>query len=101
MSVFSGVSQSLNTGEPINQVLHGSLLERLFYHHHKHNYQHNHQEGLVAAKEGDDVAREIAQLSSIDFLFYATAVIAIFELLKVISFHLTSFRTFLTDQSIT
>ena len=33
MSVFTAVSQSLRSGEPIHQILPASLLDRLLYHH--------------------------------------------------------------------
>jgi len=78
------VSQSLNTGEPVHQVVHSSLIERLFYHHHKHRHHHDSRDaGDKASKEADAVSKDIARLSSLEFLYYATAIIAIYELLKV------------------
>ncbi|KAJ3987146.1 hypothetical protein F5890DRAFT_1571904 [Lentinula detonsa] len=79
MSLFSLISQSLRTGEPLHQVLPQSLVGRLLYHHYHHHYLHNTS---TDGSHGDGLTVEM--LSSLDYMFYATAIVAVFLVLKAV-----------------
>lgn len=82
MTAFSLISQSLRTGEPLHQVLPQSLVGRLLYHHYNH---HNlHEASPDRAHGGDGITVET--LSSLDYMFYATGIVAVFLVLKVKKF---------------
>ncbi|KAJ7257147.1 hypothetical protein C8J57DRAFT_1136056 [Mycena rebaudengoi] len=71
MAIFTLISQSLRTGEPMSQVLPHSILERLVYHHGR---------SLVPAViigRGIDVQ----QIKSLSYMQYASAVVAVYQLL--------------------
>ncbi|KAL0565348.1 hypothetical protein V5O48_016677 [Marasmius crinis-equi] len=72
MSIFSIMSQALRTGEPLQEVLHQKLVGRFFYHHH-------HQ---LDRRVGAETVT-IEQMTSLDYMYYATAVVAVFQLLQV------------------
>jgi hypothetical protein len=72
MSIFSLVSQSLRTGEPMHQVLPSTLLERLFYHHPR-----NHGSTL-----NQEVMMTITDMQSLDYMYYATGLCAVYQLLQ-------------------
>ncbi|KAI0300498.1 hypothetical protein B0F90DRAFT_1629671 [Multifurca ochricompacta] len=74
VSVFSSVSQSLRTGEPMHTVLPQTLLDRLLLHH---------QTGVIATGELDG-HREIGpdEIQSLDHMFYTSAVIAVYQLMQ-------------------
>ncbi|KAI0254490.1 hypothetical protein BJV78DRAFT_1338541 [Lactifluus subvellereus] len=74
VSVFSSVSQSLRTGEPMHTVLPQTLLDRLLLHH---------QVGASATLDLDD-QREIGpdQMQSLEHMFYTSAVIAVYQLMQ-------------------
>lgn len=78
MSTFALVSQALRTGEPMNQVFHQNLLDRLIYH------------GNVAypAPTGDDPPKGghadlLDILTTYDYMFFAAGISAILQLLEV------------------
>ncbi|KAK1223613.1 hypothetical protein PQX77_013510 [Marasmius sp. AFHP31] len=71
ISVFSMLSQSLQTGEPLHEVLHQRLVGRLFYHHQHHNHRHS-----------TDVFVTTEQMVSLNYMYYATAVVAAFQLFQ-------------------
>ena len=74
--VFSVVSQSLRTGEPIHTTLPPNLLDRLLYHHTAvHDTSESTSEGLLLVDE----------VQALDHLYYAPAVIAVFQLMEVCS----------------
>ncbi|KAK0199602.1 hypothetical protein DFS33DRAFT_1267811 [Desarmillaria ectypa] len=66
MGLFSLVSQSLRTAEPMHQVLPETLLEKLFYH--QSNYASR-----------DSLTPEYA--TSVDYMYYAAGVVAVYQLL--------------------
>jgi hypothetical protein len=70
MATFSVISQSLRTGEPLN------LLDRLFYHH-------AHSRTLVAAP---DKKTHLEEIKSPSYIYYASAMIAVYQLLAVGAF---------------
>ncbi|KAJ7265292.1 hypothetical protein C8J57DRAFT_1511852 [Mycena rebaudengoi] len=73
MAIFTLVSQSLRTGEPMSQVLPHSILERLVYHYGR---------TLVSAViigHGIDVQ----QIKSLSYTCYASAVVVVYQLLVV------------------
>ena len=76
LALFSLVAQSLRTGEPLHEVLPTSLCDRLFYHQHRSDVLSNapdHRPSWV----------ELEQVQTLDYMFYATALIAVYQLLKV------------------
>ncbi|KAK0493580.1 hypothetical protein EDD18DRAFT_1405386, partial [Armillaria luteobubalina] len=66
MGLFSLVSQSLRTAEPMHQVLPETLLEKLFYH--QSNYAS--QDSLT-----------LENATSLDYMYYAAGVVAVYQLL--------------------
>ncbi|KAK0186249.1 hypothetical protein F5146DRAFT_1065188 [Armillaria mellea] len=66
MGLFSLVSQSLRTAEPMHQVLPETLLEKLFYH--QSNYA------------GQD-SLTLENATSLDYMYYAAGVVAVYQLL--------------------
>ncbi|KAK7451262.1 hypothetical protein VKT23_012602 [Stygiomarasmius scandens] len=91
MAVFSLVSQSLRTAEPLHTVLPQSLVGRLMYHTHSHHHMHvhhGHAPGSGAESEGGTLAgskrssMSLDHVGSIDYMYYATGVVAIFQLLQ-------------------
>ncbi|KAH9050166.1 hypothetical protein EDB84DRAFT_1623276 [Lactarius hengduanensis] len=75
LSVFSLVAQSLRIGEPMHSVLPQSLLDRLLYH------DAAAYSNTPAMDHGIDHIRE---LRSLDYLFFATAVIAVLQLTELL-----------------
>jgi len=85
IAVFSLVSQSLRTGEPLHEVVPRNLVDRVFYHH-----------TLLPAEDPNildpnmlDGARkqpesELDQLRSEEFMSYATGVAAVFKILTLL-----------------
>ncbi|KAI9441300.1 hypothetical protein H4582DRAFT_1367483 [Lactarius indigo] len=75
LSVFSLVAQSLRTGEPMHSVLPQNLLDRLLYHD-------------AAAYSNTPVMghgiNHIRELRSLNYLFFATAVIAVLQLTELL-----------------
>ncbi|CAL1710858.1 unnamed protein product [Somion occarium] len=75
MASFSMIAQALRTGEPLHEASQQNLLDRLHYH------------GAVANQslaQGDGEASQHPLLETItdyDFMFYASAVVAVFQLL--------------------
>jgi hypothetical protein len=75
VSVFTSVSQSLLTGEPMHTVLPQTLLDRLLLHH---------QVGESSTPDLD--RRSIIgpdEMQSIDHMFYTSAVVAVYQLMQV------------------
>jgi hypothetical protein len=75
VSVFTSVSQSLQTGEPMHTVLPQTLLDRLLLHH---------QVGEFSTPDLD--RRSIIgpdEMQSIDHMYYTSAVIAVYQLMQV------------------
>jgi hypothetical protein len=79
MAVFSLVSHSLRTAEPMHQVLPVSLLDRLFYHHHNK---------MVSAPRdhGTKHHPDVEEVQSLDYMYYAQGLVAVFQLIKVCYF---------------
>uniref|UniRef100_A0A0W0FWJ3 ER transporter 6TM N-terminal domain-containing protein n=1 Tax=Moniliophthora roreri TaxID=221103 RepID=A0A0W0FWJ3_MONRR len=80
MSVFSVVSQSLKTAEPLHEVLPQKLVGRFFYHHHSHHHVHAASSRDNEHQEHDLVTAE--QITSLEYMYYATAVVSVFQLLQ-------------------
>ena len=78
ISVFTLISQSLRTGEPIHQTLPHPLVERLFYHHRVH------VPGLPSEKMKNPL--DVDELQSLDFIYFATAVVSVHQLLQARSY---------------
>ena len=72
LSVFSLVAQSLRTGEPMHVVLPQSLLDRLLYH-----------DIVVQATTQTGGIDHLQELRSLNYLFYATAVIGVLQIIEV------------------
>jgi hypothetical protein len=72
LSVFSLVAQSLRTGEPMHIVLPQSLLDRLLYH-----------DIVVQATSQTGGIDHLQELRSLNYLFYATAVIGVLQIIEV------------------
>lgn len=75
LSVFSLVAQSLRTGEPMHSVLPQSLLDRLLYH-----------DAAIYSNSpimGHDIDH-IKDLRSLNYMFFATAVIAVLQLTELL-----------------
>ncbi|THH16060.1 hypothetical protein EW146_g4511 [Bondarzewia mesenterica] len=74
VSIFSLVSQSLRTGEPMHTVLPQKLFDRLIYHH-----------SLVALRSnnGSQGTILIDEVEDLDYMFYATAILSVFQMLEV------------------
>lgn len=64
------VAQSLRTAEPLHEVLPQTLLERLFYHQ---------QHALDQVNE----PLTIEHLKTLDYMYYASGVVAVYQLLHV------------------
>ena len=77
MSTFSHISQSLRTGEPLHRAQYQNLLDRLHYH------------GDVAysayAQETQERGRKeaIHAVTSYEYMFYASGIVAVFQVLEV------------------
>jgi hypothetical protein len=95
MSLFSHVTSSLSTGEPLPEVLPKNLLDRFFYHHHHHHSSSNEPEKgkisddaeAVDIREGDlprFSADLLADLQSVDYMHYATALLAILQIIQAL-----------------
>ncbi|KAF5353705.1 hypothetical protein D9758_008696 [Tetrapyrgos nigripes] len=80
MAVFSLISQSLRTAEPLHAVLPQSLVGRLMYHSHSHHHMHarSHSEGT----DSKHSSVSLDHVASIDYMFYAAGVVAMFQLLQ-------------------
>ncbi|KAJ7132494.1 hypothetical protein C8R44DRAFT_978049 [Mycena epipterygia] len=75
MAVFSLISQSLRTGEPMHQVLPASLLDRLFYHDARTHFPINPLEnGLQMV--------DVEAIKSVDYMYYASSIVAVYQLLR-------------------
>jgi len=74
VSVFTSVSQSLRTGEPMHTVLPQTLLDRLLLHH---------QVGEYATPDLDN-SSEIGpdEMQSLNHMFYTSAVVAVYQLMQ-------------------
>lgn len=79
MAVFSLVSRSLRTGEPVQETLPGNLLGRVFYHHSRIN------QGTEENTGSEDVEGRWEHVRSVDYLAYATGITAVYKILAVSS----------------
>lgn len=77
MAVFSLVSQSLRTGEPMHQVLPASLLDRLFY--------HDVRTHLPAGPLENGRAVDVEAIKSVNYMYYASSIVAVYQILRVSS----------------
>jgi hypothetical protein len=73
MAIFTLVSQSLRTGEPMSQVLPHSILERLVYH-----YGRTLVSAVIIGRGID-----VQQIKSLSYTCYASAVVVVYQLLVV------------------
>lgn len=83
MTVFSLISQSLRTAEPLHQALPQSLVGRLMYHHYNHNL---HKASPVRPSISSRQSKEelsVETISSLDYMYYATGIVAVFLVLRV------------------
>lgn len=87
MSVFALVSQALRTGEPLHAVLPQNLLDRLIYHHVPVARAHSSARAKETAEGGEEEGEgrglvHVEALGDLDYMFYASAVIAVIQLLE-------------------
>ncbi|PCH37055.1 hypothetical protein WOLCODRAFT_140699 [Wolfiporia cocos MD-104 SS10] len=77
MSAFLLISQSLRTGEPLHQTQYQNLVDRVFYH------GDADLPSLKLDEELRDSMRieQLESVSSYEYMFYASAVVAVFQLL--------------------
>jgi len=76
VSVFSSVSHSLRTGEPMHTVVPQTLLDRLLLHHHI---------GVVATPDSELDGHTVIgpdETQSLDHMFYTSAVVAVYQLMQ-------------------
>ncbi|KAJ7186248.1 hypothetical protein B0H12DRAFT_1173827 [Mycena haematopus] len=72
MAVFSLISQSLRTGEPMHEVIPTNLLDRLFYHDSQN----------LDALEPWNTAVDIEMIKSPSYMHYASSIVAVYQLLR-------------------
>lgn len=72
--MFSLISHSLRTAEPIQQVLPQPLLERLFYHH--------RTTFLSPSSDKKDII-DFEEMQSLDYMFYCAGLVAVYHVLQV------------------
>jgi hypothetical protein len=75
MSSFALVSSSLRNGEPLHEVLHSSLLDRLWYHD---SVTHN-----TAPNEDRNKPRSLEHMKEIDYTYYTAALVAVLQVIEV------------------
>lgn len=75
--MFLHISQSLRTAEPLHQAQKHNLVDRVFYHS-EGPYLHTVDEDADAIKPN-----HVESVMSYDFMFYASGVVAVFQLLQV------------------
>ncbi|KAF7303825.1 hypothetical protein MIND_00612300 [Mycena indigotica] len=80
MALFSLISQSLRTKDPMHQVLPTSLLDRLFYHdsHHANVLSPN----LDSAKLS--VLGAVERVKSVGYIHYASSVVSVYQLIRCV-----------------
>ena len=95
MSVFSLVSQSLRTGEPLHQILPTSLLDRMLYHQtHKELALGSSRRAkpTTQSSDGQDEPQDavcrlkvdpVERVRSPEFMFYATGIAAVAHIITV------------------
>jgi hypothetical protein len=74
MAMFSIVSHSLRTAEPIQQVLPQPLLERLFYHH---------RTTFLSPNSNKKDMVDFDEMQSLDYMFYCSGLVAVYHVLQV------------------
>lgn len=79
VSMFLHISQSLRTAEPLHQAQKHNLVDRVFYHS-EGPYLHTVDEDADAIKPN-----HVESVMSYDFMFYASGVVAVFQLLQNIN----------------
>ena len=79
MATFQIVAQSLRNGEPLSATLHQNLLDRLFY----HSVMHTSTSKALKGSNPIRAADPIDAITSYEFMFYACAVVAVFQLVEV------------------
>ncbi|KAI0070747.1 hypothetical protein K474DRAFT_1631398 [Panus rudis PR-1116 ss-1] len=77
VSAFAVVSQALRTGEPLHEATRQNLVERLHY----HGDVAEHALEEHADLNQDHVAHPIESISDYDYMFYASAIVAVFQVL--------------------
>jgi hypothetical protein len=85
MYTFTLIAQCLRTGEPLHQVLDVKLLDRAFYHS-KMNQLRADAPGSDDGEGGTAIVAphlDAEQLRSLDFAYYATALVGVFQLINV------------------
>ena len=79
MATFSIVAQALRTGEPIPEAFQVNLFDRMHYHgdvgHHSYAY--------TDISHDDMHKHHFASVTKYEYMFYATAVAAVFQVLDV------------------
>ena len=76
LSSFQLISQSIRTGEPLNRGHYQNLLERLHY--------HAKAAPTVPTLEEDEQSMfDLDQITNYHYMFYATAVVAVWDLVEV------------------
>ncbi|KAK7002342.1 hypothetical protein R3P38DRAFT_2729656 [Favolaschia claudopus] len=79
MAVFSLISHSLRTGEPMHQVTPTNLLDRLLYHD-----SHGHVRPLNSPtnQPGSTAQDMIEAMKSSSYMYYASSIVGVYQLLR-------------------
>ncbi|KAI0360638.1 hypothetical protein OH77DRAFT_1418621 [Trametes cingulata] len=77
MSMFFLVSQSLRTGEPLHQAQYKNLADRLHYHR-------GNAAAAAASNPSGAETRLRQSLTSYEYMFYATAVVAVLQMVQAL-----------------
>ena len=86
MATFSIVSQALRTGEPVPQAFDQNLFDRLHYHGNVGHHTLAHDDAAH-----DALHRQQAEsVTRYEYMFYATAISAVFLMLDVSALHACS-----------
>ncbi|KAJ6538107.1 hypothetical protein B0H19DRAFT_1079182 [Mycena capillaripes] len=80
MAVFSLISQSLRTGEPMHQVIPTNLLDRLFYHD-SHASARVPTESLEVGEKAL-APLDVESIKSPNYMYYASSIVAVYQLLR-------------------
>lgn len=86
MATFSLVSQALRTSEPLPQAFNQNLLDRLLY----HGQVLRNASGTAALAHDDAHRAHLDFVFKYEYIFYASAVSAVFQLLEVGTYQRTT-----------
>lgn len=79
MSAFLLTAQSLRTGEPLHEAQYQDLIERAFY----HASSPATMPGLDTEALRDSQLKRLQSVTTYEYIFYASSVVAVFQMLEV------------------